>query len=1009
MWNGAAPRAGERVQVDFDGRGNWVGAVVTGGNADGSFNVRYDDGTFEDCVPVLCMRAQPVAQPSAGGQRVQVDFDGRGNWVGAVVTCNNPDGSVNVRYDDGTAEDGVPAQYFRSQPDARRGSGSRSGTFDGLDQDIRAHHLVSSAHVGAMHAAAEGFDGAGDGALDHTCLPGGFQQESQQLTPPGSQQIPKPQQPMFGEQSSISDSRQDAQHSPQSQRPVSGEEHVVGGQSRWSIGARVSADYAGLGYYHPATVAAVHPGGLYDLVYDDGLTEQKVQPSRVASPSGSRAGSASGRRSSSLAREKPREKPTPSRQKASSPTAQPAAPAAPAPSRKEDLRVGSAAEGDWKGLGYWHPCVVTDLFPDGSFLVRYEDGFEEEASPERVRLPSAFGGGAFGRSEPEERRKGPSAPRRGSRRTLSDAGAAKKDAEQEWARLEVIKAKPEDKQWADAHGIGGERGLFRGMIARYRSNLPAARSAPLPSGLSAMPISVFVRCRPMLPHEAKGGDFDVVTPGSSSISGTLVMHEPKVMVDLSKAMNNHTYMFDGVFGEASTNRQIFEVALRPMVSHLLESSGGHGTCFAYGQTGSGKTVTMSGLGDNATSQDNAMGLYGFVADEIFSYVSSASERGDNLVVRCGFLEIYRGKCFDLLARRQPIEVREGEDGQQHLVGLQQADVSSAQHLLQLLARSERTTRATAQNESSSRSHAILQITLLTSVAQSWREGSVRCKLSLVDLAGSEWAAKSQSDDRGNRLDGAEINKSLLCLKECIRALGSKGSHVPFRGSKLTQVLKDSFVGKESRTVMIANIAPSAASCEHSLNTLRYAQRVKDWQVQAQPAERQAQQPPVPPKQPTRDPSAGPYQQQQSPVAVARQQVASVEEPRPAPRQHKNVGKDGAADAEAVDLAKSLRWSTEQVRADQAAKRLLQAEEVLLAAHAASTTQAREMLPEAEALLEMARQDGNMEQFVSLLRKMEQQRQRSADVVSAALLEYDKCCAQEDEARLCVKSTRLPWE
>jgi hypothetical protein len=64
---------------------------------------------------------------------------------------------------------------------------------------------------------------------------------------------------------------------------------------------------------------------------------------------------------------------------------------------------------------------------------------------------------------------------------------------------------------------------------------------------------------------------------------------------------------------------------------------------------------------------------------------------------------------------------------------------------------------------------------------------VRCKLSLVDLAGSEWAAKAQSDDRANRLDGAEINKSLLCLKECIRALGGGGGHVPFRGSKLTQV------------------------------------------------------------------------------------------------------------------------------------------------------------------------------------------------------------------------------
>ena len=91
---------------------------------------------------------------------------------------------------------------------------------------------------------------------------------------------------------------------------------------------------------------------------------------------------------------------------------------------------------------------------------------------------------------------------------------------------------------------------------------------------------------------------------------------------------------------------------------------------------------------------------------------------------------------------------------------------------------------------SSRSHAILQIAVCEPAAQAWQDGVERCKLSLVDLAGSEWAAKAQSDDQNNRLDGAEINKSLLCLKECIRALGAGHDHVPFRGSKLTQVLKD---------------------------------------------------------------------------------------------------------------------------------------------------------------------------------------------------------------------------
>jgi kinesin family member 2/24 len=78
----------------------------------------------------------------------------------------------------------------------------------------------------------------------------------------------------------------------------------------------------------------------------------------------------------------------------------------------------------------------------------------------------------------------------------------------------------------------------------------------------------------------------------------------------------------------------------------------------------------------------------------------------------------------------------------------------------------------------------------------------------------------------HRIDGAEINKSLLALKECIRALDQNKNHTPFRGSKLTLVLKDSFTGN-CRTVMIGNISPSSGSSEHTLNTLRYADRVKE--------------------------------------------------------------------------------------------------------------------------------------------------------------------------------------
>ncbi|KAL0354683.1 UNVERIFIED_CONTAM: Kinesin-like protein KIN-13B [Sesamum radiatum] len=97
--------------------------------------------------------------------------------------------------------------------------------------------------------------------------------------------------------------------------------------------------------------------------------------------------------------------------------------------------------------------------------------------------------------------------------------------------------------------------------------------------------------------------------------------------------------------------------------------------------------------------------------------------------------------------------------------------------------------------------------------------------SLHRLAGSERGADTTDNDKQTRMEGAEINKSLLALKECIRALDNDQGHIPFRGSKLTEVLRDSFVGN-SRTVMISCISPNSGSCEHTLNTLRYADRVK---------------------------------------------------------------------------------------------------------------------------------------------------------------------------------------
>lgn len=134
----------------------------------------------------------------------------------------------------------------------------------------------------------------------------------------------------------------------------------------------------------------------------------------------------------------------------------------------------------------------------------------------------------------------------------------------------------------------------------------------------------------------------------------------------------------------------------------------------------------------------------------------------------------------------------------------------------------RTTHATEANDTSSRSHAICQIML-----RDKDTGKLRGKLSLVDLAGSERGSDTKSHNRERRTESSEINTSLLALKECIRALGSSSKHVPYRASKLTLILKDCFTSAMAMTTMIATVSPGASSADHTINTLRYADRIKE--------------------------------------------------------------------------------------------------------------------------------------------------------------------------------------
>ncbi|XP_012625591.2 kinesin-like protein KIF24 [Microcebus murinus] len=322
-------------------------------------------------------------------------------------------------------------------------------------------------------------------------------------------------------------------------------------------------------------------------------------------------------------------------------------------------------------------------------------------------------------------------------------------------------------------------------------------------------IRVCVRKRPLGMREVRRGEINIITVEDKE---TLLVHEKKEAVDLTQYILQHVFYFDEVFGEACTNQDVYMKTTHPLIQHIF--NGGNATCFAYGQTGAGKTYTMIGTHQNP-------GLYALAAKDIFKQLEVSQPRR-HLFVWISFYEIYCGQLYDLLNRRKRLFPREDGKHMVQIVGLQELQVDSMELLLEVILKGskERSTGATGVNADSSRSHAIIQIQIKDSAKRTFG------RISFIDLAGSERAADARDSDRQTKMEGAEINQSLLALKECIRALDQEHTHTPFRQSKLTQVLKDSFIGN-AKTCMIANISPSHVATEHTLNTLRYADRVKE--------------------------------------------------------------------------------------------------------------------------------------------------------------------------------------
>ena len=433
-----------------------------------------------------------------------------------------------------------------------------------------------------------------------------------------------------------------------------------------------------------------------------------------------------------------------------------------------------------------------------------------------------------------------------------------------------------DPAAADPAAAGaGARG---GSPGADKENALGPRGAAL-RGAEASEVSVFVRKRPMNGREYAADAVDCVSVGAACAPpacaggrSAVVMHEPKVRVDLRREVEQHRFEFDGAFSAGQASARVYAACVSPVVHAAMAAyaagaragrrgpARSGGTVFAYGQTGSGKTYTMQRM------------LKGAV-EETFAILGAGAGAGGEAAaaaVEVSCYEIYAGKVFDLLGaacaaggnaggaahahanRSRSLQVREDARGNVVVVGLSRHACRDAASVMALARRAEamRATGSTAANDLSSRSHYVFQMDV---AAAAGRGGA--CKLRLVDLAGSERGADTNCSDRRTRQEGAEINKSLLALKECIRALHGEGAaggggchapaaagagadggdnHVPFRGCRLTHLLRDAFVGGgdgaavTNKLAVLACIAPGSDSVEHSLNTLRYAAHIKEF-------------------------------------------------------------------------------------------------------------------------------------------------------------------------------------
>ncbi|KAJ3702106.1 hypothetical protein LUZ61_005811 [Rhynchospora tenuis] len=336
-------------------------------------------------------------------------------------------------------------------------------------------------------------------------------------------------------------------------------------------------------------------------------------------------------------------------------------------------------------------------------------------------------------------------------------------------------------------------------------------------------IRVYCRVRPFFPGQSR------------ELSTIGLIEEGKITIVTSKNGKEgfKTFNFNKVFSPSATQQEVFS-DMRPLIRSVLD---GYNICiFAYGQTGSGKTHTMSGPKEIT---ETSMGVNYRALNDLFYIVENRRENF-SYEISVQMIEIYNEQVRDLLSKsalNQRLEIRSNPQNGLAVPDANVITVQSTSDVIELmkLGQTNRAVGATAMNDRSSRSHSCLTIHVK---GRELASGTILhgC-MHLIDLAGSERVEKSEA--RGDRLKEAQhINKSLSALGDVISSLAQRNSHVPYRNSKLTQLLQGS-LGGQAKTLMFVHVSPEVDALGETLSTLNFAERVSSVELGAARANKES--------------------------------------------------------------------------------------------------------------------------------------------------------------------------